>query len=145
MMEFWEDQLQDIEGFTAGLAKKIQEYGIPAMLKEHREQSDSWLGKMIKKKLEENPDYAGHLETAGFGYMTREQVQLLWMTDESQEPEEEKTVKIEIREMGGVYQARGLFQWNPEVYERFTRVYPRWRGRKGNTAQAMLGPESRGK
>ena len=59
------------------------------------------------KMLEENPDYAGHLEGAGFGYMTRQQVQEMWMMDESHEPAEEKTVKIEIRKVGGCYQARG--------------------------------------
>ena len=89
--------------------------------------------------LEENPEYAEHLETPGFGYMTREQVQILWTTDETHEPEEEKTIKIEIREMGGVYQARGLFQWSTGVYKRFARKYPTWQGRKGNSAQAMLG------
>ena len=102
------------------------------------ENLDNWLGKMIRM-MDENPEYAEHLETAGFGYMTREQVQTLWTTDKTHEPEEEKTVKIEIREMGGVYQARGLFQWSVGVYDRFARKYPRWKGRRGNAAQAMLG------
>ena len=88
------------------MSRKIQEYEVPTLGNGNME---IWLVKMLDM-LGKNPEYAEHLETAGFGYMTKEQVQILWTTDETHEPEEEKTIKIEIREMGGVYQARGSFQ-----------------------------------